>query len=182
MWAKTCIQGSNPCRSAKDQSTQVQRSLPKQQKALIYQGFLSSEVQDRPLRSSTLRGYLVGYRGKPYGGIFLPGLKDLDISEIITQRRIRQLKGQLTDLSLRNLSTRECPYKVSDGNGLYVLVSPIGLRAWRWKYRFASCEKAGMASVFKDRLCIRPFSPRLPVTTDAAFARFACLGTRTAVP
>lgn len=30
-----------------------------------------------------------------------------------------------------------------------------------------------MASVFKDRLCIRPFSPRLPVTTYAAFARFA---------
>jgi DNA-binding transcriptional LysR family regulator len=30
-----------------------------------------------------------------------------------------------------------------------------------------------MANVFKDRLCIRPFSPRLPVTTYAAFARFA---------
>lgn len=29
-----------------------------------------------------------------------------------------------------------------------------------------------MASVFRDRLCIRPFSPRLPVTTYAAFARF----------
>lgn len=30
-----------------------------------------------------------------------------------------------------------------------------------------------MASVFKDRLCIRRFSPRIPVTTYAAFARFA---------
>jgi DNA-binding transcriptional LysR family regulator len=29
-----------------------------------------------------------------------------------------------------------------------------------------------MASVFKDRLCVRPFSPRLPVTTYAAVARF----------
>jgi DNA-binding transcriptional LysR family regulator len=29
-----------------------------------------------------------------------------------------------------------------------------------------------MASVFKDRLCIRPFSPRLPVTTYVTFARF----------
>jgi DNA-binding transcriptional LysR family regulator len=30
-----------------------------------------------------------------------------------------------------------------------------------------------MASVFKDRLCIRGFSPRLPVITYAAFARFS---------
>ena len=26
--------------------------------------------------------------------------------------------------------------------------------------------------MFRDRLCIRPFSPKLPVTTYAAFARF----------
>ena len=102
---------------------------------------MSAEVHDRPLRSRTLRGYLAGYRGKRYGGIFLPSLKDLDMSDIVTQRRTRQLKGQLTDLNLRNLSTRDRPYKVADGNGLYVLVSPTGLRAWRWKYRFASREK-----------------------------------------
>lgn len=30
-----------------------------------------------------------------------------------------------------------------------------------------------MASVFADRLCIRKFAPKLPVTTYAAFARFA---------
>jgi DNA-binding transcriptional LysR family regulator len=29
-----------------------------------------------------------------------------------------------------------------------------------------------MASLFKDRLCVRPFNPRLPVTTYAAVARF----------
>jgi integrase len=63
------------------------------------------------------------------------------MSEIVTHRRTRQLKGQLTDLNLRNLTTRDRPYKVADGNGLHVLVSPTGLRAWRWKYRFAGCEK-----------------------------------------
>lgn len=63
------------------------------------------------------------------------------MSEIVTHRRTRQLKGQLTDLNLRNLTTRDRPYKVADGNGLYVLVSPTGLRAWRWKYRFAGREK-----------------------------------------
>jgi integrase len=63
------------------------------------------------------------------------------VSETITHRRTRQLKGQLTDLNLRNLETRDKPYKVADGNGLFVLVSPSGLRAWRWKYRFAGKEK-----------------------------------------
>lgn len=63
------------------------------------------------------------------------------MSEIVTHRRTRQLKGQLTDLNLRNLTTRERPCKAADGNGLYVLVSPTGLRAWRWKYRFAGREK-----------------------------------------
>jgi hypothetical protein len=53
------------------------------------------------------------------------------VSETTTHRRTRQLKGQLTDLKLRNLETRDKPYKVADGNGLFVLVSPSGLRAWR---------------------------------------------------
>jgi hypothetical protein len=63
------------------------------------------------------------------------------MSEIVTHRRTRQLKGHLTDVNLRNLTTRDRPYKIADGNGLHVLVSPTGLRAWRWKYRFAGREK-----------------------------------------
>jgi integrase len=63
------------------------------------------------------------------------------VFETTTYRRTRQLRGQLTDLKLRNLETRDKPYKVADGNGLFVLVSPSGLRAWRWKYRFAGKEK-----------------------------------------
>lgn len=63
------------------------------------------------------------------------------MSEIVTHRRTRQLKGQLTDLNLRNLTTRDRQYKVADGNGLHVLVSPTGLRTWRRKYRFAGREK-----------------------------------------
>lgn len=63
------------------------------------------------------------------------------MSETATPRRTRQLSGRLTDLQLRNLATREKPYKVADGNSLYVLVAPTGLRAWRWKYHFAGKEK-----------------------------------------
>jgi len=59
----------------------------------------------------------------------------------VTQRRTSKLNGRLTDLQLRNLTTRERPYKVADGNSLFVLVAPTGLRAWRWRYYFAGKEK-----------------------------------------
>jgi hypothetical protein len=55
------------------------------------------------------------------------------MSENVTYRRTRQLKGQLTDLNLRNLTTRDRPYKVADGNGLFVLVSPTG-PCPRWEH------------------------------------------------
>jgi hypothetical protein len=67
-----------------------------------------------------------------------------------TRRRTRQLKGRLTDLHLRNLTTGDRRYKVADGNGLFVLVSPTGLRAWRWKYRFAGREKVLPLSSYSE--------------------------------
>ena len=48
------------------------------------------------------------------------------MSEIVTDRRTRRLKGQLTDLNLRNLTDRARPDKVADGNELHILVSPDG--------------------------------------------------------
>lgn len=63
------------------------------------------------------------------------------MSETPTRRRTVQLSGRLTDLQLRNLVTRDRQYKVSDGNSLYVLVSPSGSRAWRWKYLFGGRQK-----------------------------------------
>jgi hypothetical protein len=53
------------------------------------------------------------------------------MSETPTRRRTVQLSGRLTDLQMRNLVTRDRQYKGSDGNSLYVLVSPTGSRAWR---------------------------------------------------
>ena len=47
------------------------------------------------------------------------------MSEITTPpRRSRRLDRELTEEKLKNLVTRERPYKVSDGNSLYVLVAP----------------------------------------------------------
>ncbi|WP_426114656.1 Arm DNA-binding domain-containing protein [Massilia sp. PWRC2] len=41
----------------------------------------------------------------------------------------------LTDLQIRNAKKREAPYKLFDGGGLYLEVTPAGSRLWRMKYR-----------------------------------------------
>jgi hypothetical protein len=47
----------------------------------------------------------------------------------------------LTDLAVRKAPSKERPYKVGDGAGLYLLVQPNGSKHWRFKYRFAGKEK-----------------------------------------
>ena len=47
----------------------------------------------------------------------------------------------LTDTRLRQLKSEQKPYKVSDGGGLFVLVTATGSRLWRLKYRFDGKEK-----------------------------------------
>ena len=39
---------------------------------------------------------------------------------------------------------------MSDGNSLYVLVSPSGSRAWRWKYLFAGKEEVLPLGIYPD--------------------------------
>jgi len=46
----------------------------------------------------------------------------------------------LTDLKIKNLKPKNKPYKVSDFDGLYVLVNPNGSRLWRVKYRLHGKE------------------------------------------
>jgi len=47
----------------------------------------------------------------------------------------------LTDTGIRRSKPAEKPYKLSDGGGLHLLVTPAGGRLWRWKYRFVGTEK-----------------------------------------
>ncbi len=42
---------------------------------------------------------------------------------------------QLNDKAIRALKPREKPYKVTDGRGLYLYVTPQGSRLWRFDYR-----------------------------------------------
>ena len=47
----------------------------------------------------------------------------------------------LTDLQVRRAQPRDKAYKLGDGGGLYVYVSPTGHKSWRMKYQFARKEK-----------------------------------------
>lgn len=47
----------------------------------------------------------------------------------------------LTDVEIRNAKPREKPYKLADGEGLYVLVTQQGSKLWRLKYRFGGRER-----------------------------------------
>lgn len=47
----------------------------------------------------------------------------------------------ITDVALRKAKPQDRPYKIAAGNGLHLLVNPIGSKLWRWKYRVAGKEK-----------------------------------------
>ncbi len=47
----------------------------------------------------------------------------------------------LTDVKVRNAKTGEKQVKLSDGDGMYLLVTPQGGKCWRLKYRFGGKEK-----------------------------------------
>ncbi len=50
----------------------------------------------------------------------------------------------LTQLAIKNAKPRETPYKLRDGHGLFLLVSPNGSKLWRLRYRFS--DKQNMLS------------------------------------
>lgn len=47
----------------------------------------------------------------------------------------------LTDTAIKRAKPGAKPGKLSDGKGLYLLVSPAGSKLWRWKYRVLGKEK-----------------------------------------
>lgn len=51
----------------------------------------------------------------------------------------------LTDAKLRALKPRDKLYRVADGNGLVIEISPSGAKLWRYRYRYGG--KATMASL-----------------------------------
>jgi hypothetical protein len=48
---------------------------------------------------------------------------------------MRKRVPPLTQLQIKNAKPREKPYKLADGGGLYLEVTPVGGKHWRMKYR-----------------------------------------------
>ena len=47
----------------------------------------------------------------------------------------------LTDTAIRKARAKHTVYRLTDGGGLYLQITPAGGRLWRWKYRFDGREK-----------------------------------------
>ena len=48
---------------------------------------------------------------------------------------------KLKNIQCKNAKAKEKPYKLSDGNGMYLEVMPNGSKYWRLKYRIHGKEK-----------------------------------------
>jgi integrase len=51
------------------------------------------------------------------------------------------MRGSLSDVAIRAAKPREKAYKLTDGDGLTLIVNPNGAKWWRFRYRFAGREK-----------------------------------------
>lgn len=56
----------------------------------------------------------------------------------------------LTDIQVRNAKASAAPYKLTDGNGMFLLVQPNGAKYWRLSYRFLGKQKTLALGVYPD--------------------------------
>jgi Arm DNA-binding domain len=50
-------------------------------------------------------------------------------------------KMALTDTAIKRARANDRPYRMSDGGGLFLWITPAGGKLWRWKYRLEGLEK-----------------------------------------
>lgn len=56
----------------------------------------------------------------------------------------------LTDTQIRKVKSREKPFKLSDGKGLFLLINTNGSKLWRLKYRFVEKEKSLSVGIYPE--------------------------------
>lgn len=56
----------------------------------------------------------------------------------------------LSDAKVRNAKPKAKPYKISDGEGMFLLVHPTGGKYWRLKYHYAGKEKLLALGVYPE--------------------------------
>lgn len=66
----------------------------------------------------------------------------------------------LTDSEIRKARTRDKSYRMSDGSGLFLWITPAGGKLWRWKYRYHGKEKLMSFGKYPD-VCLALARERL---------------------
>ena len=56
----------------------------------------------------------------------------------------------LSNTAVINAKTKETPYRLFDGRGMYLEVSPTGSKYWRFKYRFLGKERRMALGIYPD--------------------------------
>src|ERR1700682_3597822 len=56
----------------------------------------------------------------------------------------------LSDAKARNAKPRSKPYKIADGEGLFLFITPTGSKYWRLKYFFGGKEKLLALGVYPE--------------------------------
>lgn len=56
----------------------------------------------------------------------------------------------LSDAKVRNAKPKAKPYKISDGEGMFLLIQPTGSKYWRLKYHFAGREKLLALGIYPE--------------------------------
>ena len=56
----------------------------------------------------------------------------------------------LTDTEIRKSKAGEIAYRLADGKGLYLFVTPAGGKLWRWKYRHGGKQKLMALGQYPD--------------------------------
>lgn len=60
----------------------------------------------------------------------------------------KPLSNVLTNAKVKSLQSKEKAFKVFDGNGLYLYITPNGTKSWRFDYRFNGKNKTATFGVF----------------------------------
>jgi integrase len=63
---------------------------------------------------------------------------------------VARVRDKLTDPKIRQARGKDRAYKLFDGAGLFLLVTPASQKYWRLKYRFAGKEKTLALGVYPD--------------------------------
>jgi integrase len=56
----------------------------------------------------------------------------------------------LSDMGVKKAKVREKAYSMSDGGGLYLWITPVGGKLWRWSYRFDGKKKLMALGKYPD--------------------------------